>query len=167
MTNPANTGILIGRVSQDIKEFPNADGSRVLLISLAVEDNFKSGADQKAQTNFVPLRVFLGKNVQGRGTWDRVHKGDQIAVQTRISAKPYVKDGKTEYPVTIEVEGFPTFLESKAVVDARAARNAVAASTPAAEAPAAETPEQTVARLQAELAAAQGGDFSTDSPFPA
>jgi len=173
MANPANHGTIIGRVSQDIKEFPNADGSKSLLVNIAVDDNFKSGADQKVQTNYVPVRVFLSNKVNGRGSWDRVHNGDLIAVDYRIKAQPYVKDGQNVYPVTLEVEGFPLFLENKATVDARAARKAVAAQAAqtAPEAPAAEqgeTAEQKVARLEAELAAAQGGaGYSTDSPFPA
>lgn len=156
MSNPLNNGNLVGRVSQDLKVFPNADGSKVVLTTIAVDDNFVSGADRKAKTQFVPVRVFIPKTVQGLGSWDRVHKGDLIGIQTRISCEPYEKNGETVYPApTIEVDGFPQFLESKATVEARAARNAVAApAADASEAPAGETQEQTIARLQAQLAEA-------------
>lgn len=166
MSNPRNNGNLIGRVSQEPKVFPNADGSKVLLLTVAADDNFASGADRKAKTQFVPVRVFINKNTDGLGAWDNVHKGDLIAIQTRISCEPYEKNGETVYPApTIEVEGFPQFLESKSVVDARLARNAVAA--PAAAAPANESEAETIARLQRELAAAQGGqaDFANTDPF--
>lgn len=163
MSNPLNNGVLTGRVAQDIREFPNADGSKVLLTTIAVEDNFVSGADRKAKTQFVPVRIFLAKTVNGRGSWDRVHKGDLISVGTRIACEPYEKDGETVYPApTVEVDGFPQFLESKSTVEARVARNAVAAAP--AE-PAEESQDETIARLQAQLAAAQGVDVDATSPF--
>lgn len=177
MANPLNNGTLTGRVSQDIKEFPNSDGSKVLLLTLAVDNNFVSGPDKTAKTQFPPLRVFLPKSVAGRGSWDRVHKGDLISVSTRIACEPYQKNGETVYPApTIEVDGFPQFLESKATTEARVARNAVAepAAAPAAEdapaaaaAPAAESPEETIARLEAQLAAQNGSqpNYNNTSPF--
>jgi single-stranded DNA-binding protein len=164
MSNPLNNVQLVGRVSQDIKEFKNSDESKTLLVTLAVDDNFVSGKDRKAKTQFVPTRVFIGKNVQGRGSWDRVGKGDLIAVQGRITAEPYVKDGETVYPgATIEIEGFPQFLEPRSVTEARAAKNGVAETTAA---PVDESPEATIARLQAELADAKGESVEeSTSPF--
>jgi len=159
MSNPLNNGNLVGRVSQDLKVFPNNDGSKTVLTTIAVDDNFLSGsgADRKVKTQFVPVRIFVPKTVEGLGSWDRVHKGDQIAVQTRISCEPYEKNGETVFPEpTIEVDGFPQFLESKATVDARAAKREVEAAPAAAST---ETEAETIARLQAELAAA------TSSPF--
>jgi single-strand DNA-binding protein len=164
MTNPLNTGTLVGRVSQDIREFKNNDGSKVLLATLAVDDNFVSGPDKKAKTQFIPVRAFIAKGVNGRGSWDRVGKGDLIGVGIRISAAPYEKAGETVYPEpSIEVDGFPQFLESKAVTEARAARNAVAAPAE----PVVETPEETIARLQSELAAqsAPATNYDETSPF--
>lgn len=165
MSNPANHGLLIGRVSQDIREFPNADGSKVLAITLAVDDDFFSGKgeNRKIETNYVPIRAFIGKDVQGRGSWDRVGNGDQIAINTRIVAKSYMKDGERVFPApTIEADGFPKFLESKQVTEARAAKKAVAAAaaTEATE----ETPDQQIARLQAQLEAARAQEAAT-SPF--
>lgn len=146
MANPLNNGTLTGRVAQEIKEFPNADGSKVLLITLAVDNNFVSGPERKAKTQFVPVRAFLAKSVNGRGSWDRVGKGDLVSVSTRIACEPYTKNGETVYPdPTIEVDGFPQFLEPKSVTEARQARHAIA------DTPAEETAEQQIARLQAQL----------------
>jgi len=161
MANPLNNGTLTGRVAQDKKVFPNADGSKVVLVTLAVDNNFVSGADRKVRTQFVPVRAFLPKTVQGLGSWDRVGKGDLISVSTRIACEPYEKNGETVYPdPTIEVDGFPQFLESKQVTEARAAKHAV--STPAAE----ETPEQQIARLQAELDAANSAQSIAEATSP-
>jgi single-strand DNA-binding protein len=167
MANPLNTGTLVGRLAQDIHEFKNNDGSKVLAITIAVDNNFVSGPDRKVETQYIPTRAFLASSVNGRGSWDRVHKGDLIAVNYRLSCKPYTKNGETVYPdATVEIEGFPQFLESKATTDARAARKAVAADAPAAPA-VEETQEETIARLTAELAAqsAPAVDYNETSPF--
>ena len=164
MANPLNTGNLVGRVSQDIKEFVNNDGSKTLLITLAVDNNFVSGAEQKAKTNYIPVRAFLPKTVSGRGSWGRVSNGDLIAIQTRIVCESYVKDGEVVYPApSVEVDGFPQFLESQAITAARSARKAVAAPAVPAE----ETAEQTIARLTAQIAdqAAPVANYDETSPF--
>jgi len=109
MSNPLNNGTLTGRLAQDIREFPNADGSKTLAITIAVDDNFKSGPDKKAQTQFIPVRAFLGKTVAGHGAWANIHKGDLFSIQVRLASRPYEKDGKTVYPgVTVEAEGSTT-----------------------------------------------------------
>lgn len=169
MTNPANSGNLIGRLAQDIRTFANADGSRKLLITIAAEDNFRSGSDQKAQTSFVQIETFIGAG-KTAGGWDRVHKGDLIAAQYHIDAKPYV-DGKgdTVYPQKLVIDGFPTFLEPKSVTDKRAAENAVkrAQQNSGAEPTAAER----IAALEIELNEARGADtapavdYDSTDPF--
>lgn len=161
MSNPANNGTLIGRLSQDVKAFANQDGSQKLMISIAVEDNFKSGPEQKAQTSFVQVEAFVGAG-KSAGGWDRVHKGDLIAVQFRVDARSYTgKDGKTVYPVKLVVEGFPTFLEPKSVTDKRLAQGAV-------------TARERIAALEAEKAQLQAGaagpaqpaaDYQNTDPF--
>lgn len=161
MANPNNFGVLTGRVSQDKKVFTNKDGSKVALVTIAVDDNYRSGADKKVQTQFISGRAFIPASVQGLGSWDRVGKGDLISASIRLSAAPYEKDGKTVYPdAQVEFDGYPQFLESKTITEARAARNTVAATT---EAPAEESAEAQIARLQAELDAAKTGADTT--PF--
>lgn len=158
MTNAANHGVLIGRLSQDIKQITNRDGSVTQLITLAVDDDYKSGPDKKVQTNFIPLRDFV--RAGGTNLWGGVHKGDLIAVPFRISAKPYEKDGKTEYPLSLETDGAPRYLEPKTVTEARAAKAAAAAPEAADEIPAtvpADTSAtgESIEELQAKLAALQ------------
>lgn len=190
MSNPLNNNSLVGRLSQAIQTFVNKDGSKSILVNLAVDDNFKSlnkaTGKTEVQTNYIPLRGYIGKDVQGNGSWDRVHVGDLVAVSTRINAKPYDDaQGVRQYPLTIELEGYPQFLESKAITEARAARKAVAADGAAAapaEAQAPAAPVKTQAQLdieamEAQLAAARAaapaaaaavpaGGYENQNPFP-
>ncbi|HEU5223050.1 MAG TPA: single-stranded DNA-binding protein [Candidatus Lumbricidophila sp.] len=162
MTNPSNFGKLTGRLAQEVKSFDNKDGSKKLLITLAVEDNFKSGPDKKVQTNFIQIESFVGAG-NSAGGWDRVHKGDLIEVFFRVDAKPYTDgDGKTVYPNKLVVEGFPTFLEPKSVTEKRAAENAVKGAQSEAVDPAAAH----IAALEAEIAAARAGvNYESTDPF--
>jgi len=150
MSNPANNGQVIGRLAQDIKEFQNSDGSKKQLITIAAENNFKSGPKKEIQTNFIQFENFVPVG-RTSGGWDRAHKGDLIAVQYHVDAKPYTKDGVTEYPTKLVLDGFPTFLEPKSVTDKRAAQRTAkqdqGTPEPTAEAAAA-APEQDTAALE-------------------
>lgn len=181
MSNPLNSHTLVGRVGKNgIKVIANQGGSHTLLFNLAVEDNFQSvdpaDGQRKYRTNFVPLRAFVSDKVQGIGSWENVGEGDLIAVSYAINAKPYTKDGKVQYPLTLEVEGFPTYLEPKATTQARAQRKAQAAAQASQPQAAAQTGGETAEDLRrrlAELEAQQGGqaaqgsveDYASDAPF--
>lgn len=173
MANPANTATLIGRLGADLKQFDNADGSKTLLGTLMVDEDFLRAGQSEPQVDRIPIRAFVPAKANGLGSWGRVHKGDLIAVNARISCKSYEKDGQTVYPEpTIEIDGYPRFLEPKSVTDARQARNAAAQSqaapaTAPQAAPAAQGEQsdaERIAAMEAELAALKGGDAS-QSPF--
>lgn len=165
MSNPSNTGTLIGRLGADPKVFNNADGSKTLAIDLGVEEDFLRAGQSEPQTDWIPARVFIPAKAQNLGSWGNVHKGDLIAVNFRLSCKRYERNGETVYPpATVEIDGYPRYLEPKSVTSARRERNAQATQTPA-EQPAAAGDE--VAELQAKIAALQanqGGDASA-APF--
>ncbi len=183
MSNPLNSHTLTGRVGKHgIKVIANQDNSHTLLFNLAVEDNFQSvdpaDGQRKYRTNFVPMRAFVSNKMQGIGSWANVGEGDLIAVNFALNAKPYTRDGQTQYPLTLEVEGFPTYLEPKATTQARAQRKAQEAQqnqAPAAQAQAPAAQGQTddaeaLRRRIAELEAVQGQgapveDYNTDAPF--
>jgi len=167
MANPANNGHLIGRVGKGgIKQFPNSDGSVALLFSLGVDEDFVRNGKNEPDTDFIPVRAFIPARANGIGSWANVGEGDLIAVNYRLSHKPFTKDGKTVYPdgPTVEIDGYPRYLETKAVTDARKAKKA--AAQPAAQPAAAATSGPSVADLEAQIAAlkAQQGDAS-ETPF--
>lgn len=166
MSNPNNNITLVGRLSQDKKVFKNADGSHNVLLTLAVENNFQSkNPDTKkveTLTNFIPLRAYVPASVNGLGSWDRVGKGDLISLNARLAAVPYTKDGQVQYPLSVEVDGWPQFLESKAVTDARAAKRAVeAAGADSAD----EGKSAREIELERQLAEARGESAVSTEPF--
>lgn len=163
MTNPLNNGTFTGRLANDPVFFDQAGGGKVVLVTIATEDNFLSGQGdaRKAKVHFPEFRSYIPASGAGLNSWNNVHKGDLISIQYRLSAAPYEKDGETVYPgATLEIEGFPQYLESKAVTEARAAQRAVAApAEPAAPA------ENDIDAQIAALMAQKAGQTVETSPF--
>ena len=120
--NPSNNGTLIGRLASDPKFFANADGSRRLLATIAVDDNFKNRAGER-HTQFVQVESYLPAD-KTLG-WGNTGKGDLVAVPFKVDTTPYTDSaGETHYPVRLVAEGAPTYLEPKSVTIARKTRTA-------------------------------------------
>ena len=180
MANPNNHGNLIGRPANKPKEFPNDDGSIVLLFDLMAEENFLRGGKREADA--IPCRVFIPKEVGNIGSWRLVGKGDLIAIGGSLSRKRYMKSGENTwtYPAMVfAVDGYPELLEPKSVTEQRAAKYAAegtsgatssAAATPQpVAAPVAENVDPEIAELErriaAKKAAAAGAADASESPF--
>lgn len=137
MANISNYGQVIGRLTKDVKIFTNSDGSRKVNLTVAAQDNFKSGKEQTKQTRFVPLEGFIRADKQGNGVYDLMSQGDLVAVQYSVRNNNYTdKNGNPVYGIVLNIEDVQ-LMESKSVTDARKA-NKVAAAV-AAEAEVAET----------------------------
>ena len=129
--NIRNNGTVIGRPTKAPVVFTNKDGSRKVMLSVAVQDNY-TGKDGKKNTQFVNLEGFVRADKQGNGVYDVIHEGDLIGVEFSVRSNNYEKNGEMVYSQVLFIEGID-LLEGKAVTDARQARKAEAA---AAEAPA-------------------------------
>lgn len=116
MANVQNLGIATGRLSKNVTAFPNTDGSRKMMITVAVPNDYK-GKDGKTSSEFVNLEGFVPSG-KGDGVYAFMHKGDLVSIQYKV-----VSSGKAVYGQVLRIEKV-SLLESKAVTDARAARNA-------------------------------------------
>lgn len=155
MANPANSGNLIGRLLSDPKVFKNSDGSRTVYVTLAVEDDYKSGPNREVVTNEIPVQDFVPVNGVANTPWRQIGEGDLIGLSTRLSAKRYTdRNGNLVYGtdnLRVEVDGFPKFLESRATTQARRERKAAQGQ----QAPAAEQAPAQPAQAPAQPAQAQ------------
>ena len=134
MANLANMGQVIGRATKNPAVYPNKDGSRKIMLTVAATDNFASGADKKKQTRYVPLEAFVRADKQGNGVYDLIHEGDLIAAAYSVRNNNFEKDGVMQYGIVLNIEDV-TLLESKAVTDARQASKVAAASASEDEVP--------------------------------
>lgn len=135
--NQRNFGIAEGRLTKDPVIFNNNDGSRKIMVTLAVQDNFK-GRDGKKGTQFIDLEAFVGAGQQSNGVFEYIHKGDLVGIEYTVRTNNYEKNGETVYGQVLFIQNVD-LKESKNVTDARRAQgDAEPAAAPApAPAPAA------------------------------
>lgn len=121
-TNQNNMGFVTGRLVRDISVNNNSDGSKKVKYTIAAQNNFK-GKDGKRGVAYVPIDAFIpaGKDL---GVHNLMHKGDLVSVEYTVTPNNYTdKEGKAVYGITLLERGVE-LRESKAVTDARAAKNA-------------------------------------------
>lgn len=140
MLNMSNYGIVEGRLTKAPVVMDNKDGSKKVFVTVAVQDNFASGAEKERKTQFVNLEGFVPKD-RKTSVYDKLEVGDKIAVQYRIETPSYEKDGQRVYRTVLTIESVQ-FKESIAEKTARQARHAAAdAGDAAADAPATDVDE--------------------------
>ena len=132
--NPRNFGIAIGRLGRDPKVFMNRDGSKKILMSLAVRQNYKS-SDGKHGVDWVDLEAFVPAN-SGDGVYPLLHKGIKLMAMYTVSTSTYVDaNGDSQRKQALRIQSIelldgPT---GKTAGNAQSAAMAAAAAAVAAE----------------------------------
>lgn len=121
--NMRNHGQVIGRLTRDPQVFPNKDGSRKVMLTVAAQDNFKNrNGERNAQ--YLPLEAFVAAKNDTNGVYDLLHKGDLVAIQYTVKTPSYTDgNGQTQYKTALVPENVD-MLESKTVTSQRAEKNA-------------------------------------------
>lgn len=129
--NLSNFGTIEGRPTRDIVIKENKDGSKKALFTVAVQNNYKSKATGKKESQFIPVEGFIPAG-QGNGVYDLIHKGDLIGIAYELKSDSFEKDGETQYKLIVKINQID-LKESKATTDARLkAREEAAKAEPAA-----------------------------------
>lgn len=131
MLNMSNYGVAEGRITKAPVVMDNKDGSKKVFVTLAVQDNFASGADKERKTQFINLEGFVPKDRKS-SVYDKLETGDKVAIQYRVETPSYAKDGQNVYKTALVIESVQ-FKESKAEKTARQARHAADAAAADAE----------------------------------
>lgn len=135
MANVRNFGVVTGRLSKDVVGFPNADGSRKFMITVAVPNNYKSTNDKGesvVESEFISLEGFVPADKQD-GVYTLMHEGDLVSIEYSVRSNNYVdKQGVAQYGqvLRINTDGI-ALLETKAVTEARAQKKAAEAAAQA------------------------------------
>ncbi|MFG1857481.1 single-stranded DNA-binding protein, partial [Actinomadura geliboluensis] len=120
MSNPANTGTLIGRLARDVRVFDNQDGSKQVTFAVCVDRNYRN-AQNETPSDAIPVKAFIRKDTDFDKTpFAMIHRGDQVSIAFSLRADDYTRDGKRVYETTVRIEGIK-LLEPKAVTQARLA----------------------------------------------
>lgn len=155
MSNPANTGTIIGRLARDPKVFSNADGSKKVSFTIYADRNFKNSAGETL-SDAIPVEAFVRKDVDlARTPYSSIHKGDLIAVGTSLRLDSYTRGGEKVFDLKVVAENV-TFLEPRSVVQARLAERVTQAE---------QVNEQAKAAVPAAVAAAVQPTLTDEPPF--
>lgn len=115
--NSRNFGTATGRLVKDPVTFTNGDGSKKIVVNLALRDNFK-GKDGETGAQFVDFTAFVPKDAKG-DVYSMMHEGDLVSITYELRNDNYVdKAGNQHFDVTLRITGVD-LLEPKAVTEAR------------------------------------------------
>lgn len=125
--NLRNYGVASGRITRDPQVLINKDGSNKVLFTVAAQDNFRD-REGKKNSQFISFEAFVSANNGGLGVYEHIHKGDMISVLYTAKSNKYTDKttGQDVYKMVLVPEAID-LLESKAVTEQRAAKNAALA----------------------------------------
>lgn len=140
MANIRNFGIAEGRLTKDPAVFTNSDGSKKVMVTVAVQDNYKSKTTGERNTQFINLEAFISNKSKGLGAFDYMHKGDLVGFEYTIRSNNYTsKNGVAHYDQVLFIQS-TDLKETKKAQAARATATTTATATAATEVATAEEP---------------------------
>ena len=117
-----NVVILTGRTVRELEIMPNKNGSKTVLMTLAV--NRGKDRDGNQLVDYIQTKAFVAKDAKSNGPFDYIGKGQLITVEGQLRSGSYEKGGKTIYTTDVIINnGGVTLLEGSRVAkgDAEAA----------------------------------------------
>lgn len=115
--NPRNTGTATGRLTKDPVVFENRDGSRKVVLSVAMRNNYKD-ADGEVGSQFADFTGFVAKDAKA-AVYEMVHSGDLVTVSYELRNDNWTDgQGERHFDLTLRITGID-MLESKATTKAR------------------------------------------------
>lgn len=117
-----NVVILTGRTVRELEIMPNKNGSKTVLMTLAV--NRGKDRDGKQLVDYIQTKAFVAKDAKSNGPFDYIGKGQLVSIEAQLRSGSYEKDGKTIYTTDVIINnGGVTLLEGSRVAkgDAEAA----------------------------------------------
>lgn len=127
-----NVVILTGRTVRELEIMPNKNGSKTVLMTLAV--NRGKDRDGKQLVDYIQTKAFVAKDAKSNGPFDYIGKGQLVSVEAQLRSGSYEKEGKTIYTTDVIINnGGVTLLEGSRV--AKGDADAVPAEPVVDEAP--------------------------------
>ena len=90
MKNLRNYGMIIGHLGREPKTFVNKDGSRKILMSLGVRQNYKN-ANGEHGTDWIDFEAFIPADANN-GVFELLKKGTMIAVAFTVTTSIYTDE---------------------------------------------------------------------------
>lgn len=98
-----NNTTLVGRLARDLNIIENANGSKTVLMTIAVNRSYKN-SEGKVDADFIQVKAFIQPNAKTNGPFDYMEKGQLIGVDAELRSTKFEKDGKTVYGMDVIVK---------------------------------------------------------------
>lgn len=109
-----NVVILTGRTVRELEIMPNKNGSKTVLMTLAV--NRGKDRDGNQLVDYIQTKAFVAKDAKSNGPFDYIGKGQLVSVEAQLHSGSYEKEGKTIYTTDVIINnGGVTLLEGSRV----------------------------------------------------
>ena len=114
-----NVVILTGRTVRELEIMPNKNGSKTVLMTLAV--NRGKDRDGKQLVDYIQTKAFVATDAKSNGPFDYIGKGQLVSVEAQLRSGSYEKEGKTIYTTDVIINnGGVTLLEGSRVAKGEA-----------------------------------------------
>lgn len=118
--NNSNFGIFVGRLTKDPVYFANKDGSYMVSLHLACQQNFASGKDKTYESDFIEFRGFIPRSTANKGIYSYLGTGCKVSVQYTLRSSVTSKNGTKTYYQNPFIESLQ-ILEGKAYLEKKKA----------------------------------------------
>ena len=126
MSNPFNSGTIVGNAAREPKVFEHANGGATVKLN-----TFKNKSTGKVESEIVELTGYMA-DAKNLGVFGCINAGDRVAVSYSLKTDVYTdKDGNKHYPLVARIDTVQ-LIDSKAESEARAARRENSAGSAAA-----------------------------------
>lgn len=92
-----NLVVLTGRLTKDVTVFDNKDGSKTVMVNIAIPNSFKNSKGER-ESQFIQAQGFVKKDAKGLGPYEYMHKGDLVSINAEMKSSQFV-DAKTKKTV--------------------------------------------------------------------
>lgn len=114
-----NLVVLTGRTVRELEIMPNKNGSKTVLMTLAV--NRGKDRDGNQLVDYIQTKAFVAKDAKSNGPFDYIGKGQLVSVEAQLRSGSYEKDGKTIYTTDVIINnGGVSLLEGSRVAKGEA-----------------------------------------------
>lgn len=107
MANPKNITITTGNLARPPHIAENKDGSKVVLFTLAIDDNFRSGPNKEYGVHYLSFEHFIPKT-GSLGIYPKLTTGSNISVISTAKDQRFTRrDGQKVSTVVMQVDQLP------------------------------------------------------------
>lgn len=89
MANVNNYGHVEGRLTKNPRVFVNKDGSKKVMITVAVKRNYKNATTDEVDSDFIEMEGFVRAGIPGLGVFDMISARDRVGIGYTLQSQRY------------------------------------------------------------------------------